>query len=61
LLAFFKTLAAHPDAGGSHRRRDEIGHVIEFHLVAGLWIGSWTDHAVREVRVCQIDSASTPS
>ena len=54
LAAQFERLARHPTADGRYTEKDEEGHTIQFHLDRGWWIGCWTDHAVREVRIAQL-------
>lgn len=55
VLRLLFQLAEHPGQLGDYAMRDEDGREIQ-HLVVGDWHFSfWADHAVRELRVTEID------
>ncbi len=55
VLRLLFQLAEHPGQLGDYSTRDEDGREIQ-HLMVGDWHFSfWADHAVRELRVTEID------
>ena len=55
LLRLLFQLAEHPSQLGDYSTREEAGREIQ-HLMVGDWHFSfWADHAVRELRVIEID------
>jgi hypothetical protein len=55
VLRLLFQLAEHPSQPGDYATREEDGREIQ-HLMAGDWHFSfWADHAVRELRVMEID------
>jgi hypothetical protein len=52
-LAF--QLAEHPTQLGDYATRDEDGREIQHLMVGGWHFSFWADHAVREVRITEID------
>ena len=55
VLRLLLQLSEHPGQLGDHATREEDGREIQ-HLMLGDWHFSfWADHAVRELRVTEID------
>jgi len=53
LLAY--QLAEHPGQLGDYATEDEVGRAVQ-HLLVGDWqISFWPDHAVRELRIMEIN------
>lgn len=55
VLRLLFQLAEHPSQLGDYATREDSGREIQ-HLMIGDWHCSfWTDHAVRELRITEID------
>jgi hypothetical protein len=58
VLRLARQLAANPMSAGDYRLRDESGREIEHVLIEDFVFAYWVDHAVREVRLAEIEDAS---
>lgn len=48
-------IASYPSQFGDYSERDSAGRDIQFLLIGDFVIGFWADHAVKELRVVDID------
>lgn len=53
-----RQLAEHPFLHSDYRLQDESGREIEHLLIEDFVFAYWLDHAVREVRITDIEDAS---
>ena len=53
----FQFLADHPFCEGDYQEPSQVGRLVEALLRNGFLFTFWTDHAVKEVRVVQINRA----
>jgi mRNA-degrading endonuclease RelE of RelBE toxin-antitoxin system len=57
ILRFLQILADDPTKPGDYEERDDIGRPIQIKIVGDFALTYWADHAVREVKVIQIEKA----
>lgn len=55
LLAVFDDVKAAPFRAGDFRQQDEAGHMNEVALLGDWLVTFWSDHAVREIRVVNLE------
>jgi hypothetical protein len=55
LIGLLDQLADHPSQIGDYFEPDESGREVQFILVRDLLIAFWADHAVRELRIVDIE------
>ena len=53
-----RQLAAHPHVRSDYSLQDESGRDIEHLMIEDYVFAYWLDHAVREIRITDIDDAS---
>ncbi len=58
VLALARQLATHPHIRCDYALPDESGRQIEHLMIEDYVFAYWLDHAVREVRITDIDDAS---
>ena len=58
VIPLVRQLAAHPHIRSDYALADESGRQIEHLMVEDYVFAYWLDHAVREVRITNIDDAS---
>ncbi len=58
VLALARQLATHPHIRSDYALPDESGRQIEHLMIEDYVFAYWLDHAVREVRITDIDDAS---
>ena len=58
VVALVRQLAAHPHVRSDYSLRDESGREIEHLMTEDYVFAYWLDHAVREIRIVDIDDAS---
>ena len=58
VAALIRQLAAHPGVRSDYSLRDESGREIEHLMIEDYVFAYWLDHAVREIRIADIDDAS---
>jgi hypothetical protein len=57
IMTFVRQLANDPHRQGDYRTRDEVGHDLEVTIVGNYAVTFWTDHAVCEVKVLNVQPA----
>lgn len=58
VVALARQLATHPHVRSDYSLPDESGRAIEHLMIDDYVFAYWVDHAVREVRITDIDDAS---
>jgi hypothetical protein len=58
IVALARKLAEHPLILSDYQLADESGRQIEHLLIDGYVFAYWLDHAVREIRITDIEDAS---
>jgi hypothetical protein len=58
ILSLARKLAAHPLIRSDYHLKDESGREIEHLMIEGYVFAYWLDHAVREIRVTDIEDAT---
>jgi hypothetical protein len=61
LIGLLDQLADNPSQIGDYFEPDESGREVQFILVRDLLIAFWADHAVRELRIVDIEEVSPAS
>jgi hypothetical protein len=54
LVSHFRWLAANPHEPGAEEHRASSGRTLQLHLIGHHTLVTWTDHAVRELRIVEI-------
>jgi hypothetical protein len=54
LRSYFRWLATRPHIAGTLEHRDGAGRAVQAHLCGPFLIATWSDHAVREVRIVEV-------
>jgi hypothetical protein len=57
VMQFIHSLSEDPFHSGDFQDRDEAGHEIEVKIVGDHAVSYWADHAVREIKVINIQPA----
>ena len=57
ILHFLQILANNPTKPGDYEEHDAVGRPIQIKIVGDYALTYWADHAVREVKVIQIEKA----
>ena len=58
IIEIARKLAEHPLVRSDYRMADESGREIEHLLIEGYVFAYWLDHAVRELRITDIEDAN---
>ncbi len=58
IVTLARQLAEHPFVRSDYRLQDEAGREIEHLMIEDFVFAYWLDHAVREVRITDIEDAS---
>ena len=58
IIEIARKLAEHPLVRSDYRLADESGREIEHLLIEGYVFAYWLDHAVRELRITDIEDAN---
>jgi hypothetical protein len=58
VIALARQLAAHPRVRSDYSLPDESGREIEHLMIENFVFSYWLDHAVREIRITDIDDVS---
>ena len=58
VVALARQLATHPHVRSDYSLLDEAGRAIEHLMIEDYVFAYWVDHAVREIRITDIDDAS---
>lgn len=58
VLLIARELSAHPFVRSDYTLPDDTGRQIEYLLIEDFVFGDWLDHAVRELRIVEIQDAS---
>lgn len=58
VIVLVRQLTAHPHVRSDYALPDESGRMIEHLMIEDYVLAYWVDHAVREVRIVDIDDAS---
>jgi hypothetical protein len=55
LIDLIYRLSDHPQQLGDYTLTDDTGRNVQFLIVGDLVVGFWPDHAVKELRITEID------
>ena len=55
VMVLLERLAATPNHPGDYSECDHTGRAVQFLLIGDFVISYWPDHAVRELRIVEID------
>ena len=58
VLALARQLAAHPHVRSDYSLPDDSGRAIDHLMIEGYVFAYWLDHAMREVRIVDVDDAT---
>lgn len=55
VIGLIHRLSEHPEQLGDYASTDDAGRDVQFLIVGDLVVGFWPDHAVKELRITEID------
>ena len=59
ILNFIEQIAADPYLAGDFKDSDDIGRPLEVKLVGSYAITYWADHAVKEIKIINVEPAGS--
>jgi hypothetical protein len=60
VMRFVRELADDPFRRGDYQDKDSAGHELQVKIVGGEAITYWADHAVKEIKIINIQPADRP-